>query len=64
MHDIEPDITPAAALYQIPASQGPAAFRNLRFLVQQHIRGRQLGFLGEQRVNVVELNLALDSTPR
>jgi potassium-transporting ATPase KdpC subunit len=60
---IDPDISPAAALYQVPAV---AAARHLpeetiRSLVQRHIGGRQFGFFGEPRVNVLRLNLDLDS---
>jgi K+-transporting ATPase ATPase C chain len=59
---LDPDISPADALYQVPMV---SAARHLpedtaRALVESHIQGRQLGFLGEPRVNVLELNLALD----
>jgi potassium-transporting ATPase KdpC subunit len=60
---LDPDISPAAAFYQVPRV---AAARHLSqdivsSLVQSHIQGRQFGFLGEPRVNVLELNLALDA---
>jgi K+-transporting ATPase ATPase C chain len=60
---LDPDISPAAALYQVPRV---AAQRNLppklvEELVQKHITQRQLGLLGEPRVNVLELNLELDT---
>jgi potassium-transporting ATPase KdpC subunit len=59
---LDPDISVAAALYQLPrvASLRSLSETAVRVLVDQHTRGRQFGFLGEPRVNVLELNLALD----
>jgi K+-transporting ATPase ATPase C chain len=61
---LDPDISPAAAEFQIPRvararGMSPEA---LRLLVAKHTQGRQFGFLGEPRVNVLELNLELDET--
>lgn len=58
---LDPDITPAAAAFQAPRI---AAVRHLPLstvmaLIRDHTTGRTLGFLGEPRVNVLELNLAL-----
>jgi potassium-transporting ATPase KdpC subunit len=59
---LDPDITPAAALFQIPrvAKARRMDPTKLRALVYEQTRGRAFGILGEDRVNVLELNLALD----
>ncbi len=60
---LDPEISPAAALYQISRITKARNIdkAKLEQLVDEHTKGRQFGFLGEPRVNVLELNLALDS---
>lgn len=61
---LDPHISPAAAEFQIPrvARERNMSEDELREIVSAHTEGRQFGFLGEPRVNVLELNLALDET--
>lgn len=61
---LDPDITPDAAEFQVPsiAQQRHLSEGELRALVARHTKGRQFGFLGEPRVNVLELNMDLDRT--
>jgi potassium-transporting ATPase KdpC subunit len=59
---LDPDISPQAAMFQVEsvANARHLPVATVRDLVQRHVQGRQFGFLGEARVNVLLLNMDLD----
>jgi potassium-transporting ATPase KdpC subunit len=60
---LDPHTSPASAEFQVPrvAKEREMTEAEVRLVVQRHTQGRQLGFLGEPRVNVLELNLELNA---
>jgi len=62
---LDPHITPAAASYQVKrvTEERPLPVSEVQKIVDEHITPRQFGLLGEPRVNVLRLNMALDQQP-
>jgi K+-transporting ATPase ATPase C chain len=59
---LDPDVSPAGAEFQVPriARERGLSEEQVRQIIDQHTSARQIGFLGEPRVNVLEVNLSLD----